>query len=426
MIKKKVLNNGLTVLLKPLKEFKSVTVLILVKAGSRYENSFNNGISHFIEHMLFKGTEKRETPLDISKELDSVGASYNAFTRKDITGYYIKVDFKKIFLAIDILSDILINSQFVKKEIEREKNVVIEEINMNKDNPMLYASDLFDSLIYKGHSLGMDILGTSQTVEQMDRKKIVDYFNNRYVAQNIVVAVSGNFEINKTIDLIKQYFKSLPSRKPLGKFLKDYKPFKYNQQKKRFKYLTKEGAQIHTVIGFPSYGRLNKKIYPLILLAVILGGNSSSRLFIDLREKEGLCYYLSCSCFAYVDTGDINITGGFDKNKIQKAIDIIMKELENIKKYGVKSDELQKAKDYLRGKMTLKMENSSFFASFYAENFLLENSIISPLKELEMIYEVTEKDILNVANEIFLQNKINCAMIGPKNDLDKIKKSLIL
>lgn len=411
--------NGLRLILSPMTETKAVTALVLFKVGSRYEKKEINGISHFVEHMMFKGTKKRPSTLDISKVLDSVGAEYNAFTAKDHTGYYVKVSADKIELAMDVLSDILYNSKFDSQEIEREKPVIVEEINMVEDNPMMYIGDLFEQTIYGQEPLGWQISGSRDNVRDITREKIIDYMKNYYQHSNMVIGIAGRFD-RDILDLTKKYFHINTPKKPTFSF----KKIKIVQNKPRLRLNFKETEQVHLCLGFPSYSYFDKRIYALYLLSIILGGNMSSRLFISIRERMSLAYFIRSAVSLYQDTGNLVIQAGLDKKRVEEAIQAILEELKKMKKEKVSPEELKKAKDYLKGKLILELESSENIASWLSKQELLLNKIITPKQQIIKLEKVTSQDIQRAANDIMKDAKVNLAMIGPFKEPAKFQKLL--
>lgn len=409
MFSKTKLQNGLKLILAPLRETKAVTVLVLLPVGSRYEAKNINGVSHFIEHLMFKGTKKRPTSLDISKALDSVGAEYNAFTAKDHTGYYVKAAADKIELAFDILSDMIFNSVFSADEIEKERGVIIEEINMYQDNPMIYLGALFEEVVFSGSSLGWLISGPKKVIKDISRDQILDYKNKFYQPAKMIVAVSGNFNEKKVNELTKKYFGENFGHQNSFSFIKT----KIKQAKPKVNLVYKNTEQVQIGLGFPSYSIFDQKIMPLYLLAVILGGNMSSRLFTTVREKHGLAYYIKADFAAYQDTGAFLIQAGLDKKRVNQAIKLILAELKQIKNSGITAKELESAKEFLKGKLVLELEDSENVADWYGKQELLLNKILSPDQKLKKIMAVTAEQIQNVAKEIILEKKLNLILIGP-------------
>lgn len=421
MYKKTTFNNGLRLLTIPQKGTKATTIFVLVGVGSRFESKDINGVSHFIEHLMFKGTKKRPTTLDISKALDSVGAEYNAATAKDWTGYYVKIDSKKIELAMDILSDMIYNSKFDSVEINKERGVIIEEINMYHDNPLMHIEDVLETVMFKGNTLGWDIAGPKKVIATVPRKKILDYKNKYYAPQNTVISVAGN--INSKIEsVVKKYFETEKKQDADLSFTK----FNSKQTKPQIKIDYKKTAQVQLAFGFPGYKYSDDKVYAAYLLSIILGGNMSSRLFINVREKRGLAYFVRSYVNIYKDTGNIIVQSGLDKSRLPEAIKVIMSELKKVRQHGVTAFELKQAKEYLRGKLILTLENSSNLSDWYAKQELLQDKIMTPEKKIAKFNEVTAGQIKQVAQEAFQTNKTNLAIIGPFKDKSKFEKMILL
>lgn len=420
MYQKTKLKNGLTLITSPLKETKAVTVLVLLPVGSRYETKNINGVSHFIEHLLFKGTKKRPTSLDISKELDSVGAEYNAFTAKDHTGYYVKLTASKIELAFDILSDMIFNSVFDSQEIKRERGVIIEEINMYEDNPLLFLGTLFEQTVYGDNSLGWMISGPKKVIRNITRQQILNYKEKFYSPSNIVLTVAGNFDKKKVKDLSQKYFGNNVSKKKKISF----KKIKINQTKQRVNLKFRKTEQVQVALGFPAISIKDQKLYSLYLLAVILGGNMSSRLFTEVREKRGLAYYIRTDISAYQDTGAFLVHAGLDKTRISQAISIILNELKKIREHGVTAKELKSAKEFLKGKIVLELEDSESVADWYSKQELLLDKILTPEQRMKKIFAVTQNQVKKIAQQIIDEKKLNLALIGPiksKTELGNLK-----
>ncbi len=412
MYKLETLNNGIKLLTAPLKDDKSVTVLVLVKVGSRNETSEINGISHFIEHLLFKGTTKRPTSLDITKELDGVGAEYNAFTGKDQTGYYVKVSFDKLELAFDIVSDMLLNSLFKRSEFERERGVIIEEINMYNDNPLLSIDILLEQSVFRGHPLEKDIAGPKSNIRSMTRKNILNYFHKYYIPKNIIIGVGGQLDQKQAKRLANKYFKKFKKRKNNLKINKH--TVKQNHLRVSLKY--KKTEQVQLAMGFEGFKVNDPRNYPLLVLSTILGGNMSSRLFIEIRERRGLAYSVRTDLSAYEDTGAFVVYAGLDKKKIELAIKTIYKELNKVTLKYVTSEELKRAKDYIKGKLILRLEDNASLIQYLATQRLFKPKVDTLDEQLKKIDRVTAAQIHKVAMEIIRLNKLNLSIIGPFKD----------
>ncbi len=409
------------VIVSPLRDTKAVTVLVLVKVGSRYETRQINGISHFVEHLMFKGTTKRPTALRITKELDGIGADYNAFTSKDVTGYYIKAHVDKVNLLIDMLSDMLQHSIFNPKEIERERGVIIEEINMYEDNPMMMMEDVFEQTIWGDQPLGWNIAGPKSVIQKVTRKQLLDYYRKYYVPKNMIVAVAGNVT-DAIVDELAAKFNT--SRAGRGAF--SFKRLGAMQRSPHVMVKYKDTEQVQLGLGFPAYPYGNKKLYALYLLTVILGGNMSSRLFMTIREKKGLCYFIRASASPYEDTGVFMIQAGLDKRRIDEAITAILQELKKVRTGGVTASELKKAKEFLKGKLILDLEASDSVATWLSRQLLFEDSIKTPAEQVKRLERVTAAEIKTVAREVMQQSHLNLALIGPMKDAAPFSRLLQL
>ena len=408
MYRKTKLKNGLRIITVPQKETKAATVLILVKAGSKYENKNTSGISHFLEHMLFKGTEKRKGPMEVAEELDNVGGEFNAFTGEEYTGYYAKVNYSNFDIALDWVSDIFLNSKIPSKELLKEKGVIIEEINMYRENPMMYIGDLWKQVLYGNQPAGWDIAGTRQSVSSIQRKDIKKYMDDHYVATNTIVCVAGNIDEEKTIEKVKKYFSKInsnQSREKIGVIEKQTKP--------QVKTIYKKTNQTNIALGVRGYDMLHPHKITLDVMSVILGGSMSSRLFKEVREKLGAAYYVRTYNNSDTDSGSLVTFAGVDNKKIDKVIEAIIKEYKKLTKTKVSDAELKKAKECIKGKVILKMESSDAQASFYGMQELLKNDIISMEDIFKKIDNVSSKDIMSVAKDIFKNEKLNMALIGP-------------
>ncbi len=407
------LSNGLHVLFAPLRETKAITVLMMTKVGSRYETAANNGVSHFLEHMMFKGTEKRPTARDVSKELDGVGADFNAFTGKDYTGYYIKLAHEHIDLALDIIADMLWHSKFSPEEIDKERKVIMEEINMYYDNPIMLVEDLFEERMFgKQHPLGRLISGPKSVISTMRRSAILRYFHRHYFPSNMVLCVAGRFPEGRTLRVVKDLFGSVNHRRPPTVF----RPFREYQTRPQVELLHRETEQVQLALGFPGLPYGHSDLAALGVLAVILGGNMSSRLFTRIREQEGLAYAIHASRNAYEDTGTFIVRAGLDKTRLLPAIEHIIRELRDVRKNGVTEQEVQQAKEFVRGKLVLDLEDSEEIANFYTKQALLIGTIQTPAQRLAQVERVQVTDVQRVAQALFVKKKLTLALIGPFRD----------
>ncbi len=413
------LPNKLRVIAIPIPGLSSATALVLVGAGSRYEQKDKAGLSHFVEHMIFKGTKKRPTAFDISSLVDSVGGENNAFTSKDQTGYYIKLQTEHLKLAFDILSDTLRNSLFLQEEIDRERGAIIEEINMYEDTPLYKIDDVFYELMYDGNPLGWPIAGDKKTVSNIGREDFLNYTERFYQGSDMVLAIAGKVDAQEVKSLAEEYFSSFtPGRKE--KFIE----FGNGQDKPRVKVEHKKTDQAHLYLGYPAFSFSHPDRPALEVLSAILGGGMSSRLFIQVRERRGLAYYVSSTTDLYHETGLIAARAGLNLEKVDEAVKVILEEFAKIKSGEVTKAELAKAKEFLKGRAILRLENSRTTAEWYAEKELLEGKIETPDEEFAKISKVTLEDIGRVAQEIIKEKKVNLAIIGPYEDQERFLKLL--
>ncbi|MCR4276931.1 MAG: insulinase family protein [Candidatus Roizmanbacteria bacterium] len=425
------LKNGLQVIFVDTKTFPTLTTLLLVGAGSRYENENNNGIAHFLEHMFYKGSKKYPNPKIISQIIEGMGGHWNAFTSKDYTGYYIKAATDHFPEIIDILSDILLNSLFNKSEIEKEKGVIVEEINMYEDTPQRRIGEIFEGLIYKDSSLGFDIAGSKETVTSFDRKTFLSYMNSLYHPNNAVLVVAGGLSARqpKFFDGKQQTAKNLLSS-PFNTYLEiiedkfgnwksgEKSTFeKINQSQTRPQILVhhKKTEQAHFCLGFPTFGINDKRRRILNVLITILGVGASSKLFQEVREKKGLCYYISTGAEYYFETGSIVTQAGIAKDveKVKIAVAATLTEHENMVKGNFFEEDIIRAKEMLKGRLLLSMEDSFNIAHFFGNKKLLENKLETPEEIITKIMSVTKSEIVDLAKEIFIPKNLNFALIGP-------------
>lgn len=418
MFKKKVFPNGLKLITIPVQGTEAITALVLIPIGSRYEAKKFNGISHFIEHLLFKGTKNRPNNLAIAKGLDGLGAEYNAFTSKDHTGYWIKVKKDKIETALDVLADLLFNSIFDPLEVERERGVITEEIKMYEDNPLFYIEDLFEQTLYRPHPLSWLISGTERIIREIKRDEILNFWQQSYQPNRFLIVLAGAIRNSQSIlKLVKKYFDRPVKHRGAKLQFKKYQPSQNRRSK--INLLFRETKQIQLALGVPAYSYSHPRIEELTLLAIILGGNMSSRLFTEVRVKRGLAYFIKTNLNFYQDTGNFIIQAGLDQEKIIEAVKVILGELKKIKNQGISREELQRAKDYFEGKLKLALEDSAEVASWYGKQELLIRKILTPKEKIKKIQQIDQKGIQKVAKEI-LKNKLNLALIGPFKDRDPL------
>lgn len=402
-----------------MKDNPTVTVLVLVEAGSKYEEKKNSGVSHFLEHMCFKGTTKRPKAIDISKELDALGSQYNAFTSQEYTGYYAKSDSKHFTQIFDIVSDIYLNSTFPDAEIEREKGVIIEEINMYEDMPSRHVQDLALKLLYGDQPAGWNIAGDKKTITEMKRDQFVEYKKAHYLPEATVIVVAGHVTEKEVLEEANKIFKDVP-RGEKGKMPQ----VKEAQSKPEALVSYKKTDQTHFVLGVRTYDLHSAKNPALAVLGGILGGGMSSRLFQKLREEMGVGYYVRAYNEASLDHGFFQISAGVDNKRIFEVIEAVLVECRNLKNFPVQEDELEKVKECLIGNMKLSLELSDDIANFYGSQELLKKKIHNADVKAEEIRKVTAAQIRHLAQEIFTNDKLNLALIGPFKTKSKFMKTL--
>jgi len=421
MIKKIVLSNGLRVIIIPLGGAKTATVLAMVGTGSHYEAKKINGVSHFLEHLFFKGTKKRPSTRQLAEVLDRIGGEYNAFTGQEYTGFYAKVAGEHLPLALDWISDILLNSKFAEEEVEREKGVIVEEIKLYQDTPVAYIKTLFEKTLYGDQPAGRFIAGSKESVGKIKRSDILQYWQNQYVAKNVLLCLAGKIDKKKTLKQIRSAFKIFPQGHPLKKI-----KVKEKQTKPKVVIEQKKTDQVHLALGVRAFSLFHPDRFALSLLSIILGGNMSSRLFIEVRERRALAYYISTATEKFTDTGYLVTKAGVEQEKLSLALKTILTEYAKMKKEKVSEEELQKAKDYLKGSTLIDLETSDGMAFWTAGQEILAKRALTPEEVFEKIDKVRPRDLQRVANHIFQNRKLNLALIGPQFNQKELRHLLKL
>ncbi len=423
------LPNGLRVFLIDTKAFPTLTTLLLVGAGSRYEHEANNGVAHFLEHMFFKGSKKYPDSFILTSTIEQLGGIWNAFTSKDYTGYFIKATSEHFDTVVDVLSDVLLRPLFDEKEIEKEKGVIVEEINMYEDMPQSLVGDLFENLLYKGNPLGYDVIGTKKTVTSFSRKTFLDYRSELYHPQNSVLVVAGGLNMTKTGETqAKNYLQVIEEK--FGEWANgtksNFSSMQEIQDKPQIHVKNKKTEQAHFCLGYRTFPSNDKRRRPLEVLSAILGVGASSKLFMELREKRGLCYYVSTGLQYYHDVGNMVTQAGVPKEiaKVTEALKLTLEEHNKMLKDGFTKKDITKAKEILRGRLLLSMEDSFNVAHFYGKKAVLETKIESPQEVVDQIEKVTDEEIISVAKDIIKPAGLNIAAIGPFEEKDL--KSLAL
>ncbi len=407
-----VLDNGLRVLTADLPHAQSVTVMVMLAAGSRYETAETNGIAHFAEHMFFKGTERRPSAREIAGEIDAIGGEFNAFTGKEYTGYYVKCAAEHRDVALDVLVDMLRHSRFAEEEIEREKGVIVEEMNMYFDTPRDFIGGVYEQLLYGDQPLGWDIIGRKETVRGATRETFMGYLDRWYRPARMVLGVAG-----RTGDDVLERAHEL---------LGDLEPAETGgpapaqpHANGRVTVFTKQSDQAHVVLGVPSHPLEHPDRYALQLLATVLGGGMSSRLFTEVRERRGLAYYVYGLNHSYTDAGSLYAQAGVDIARIDEAVSTIAGELRTIASEPVPADELEKARNFAKGRFVLQLESPQGLIVFGLRKEVLERRAPDPTEVLAGIDAVTGEDVSRVARELIEGSKLRLAVIGPFDDADR-------
>ncbi len=413
----KKLKNGIKVMLAPMKDSLSATVFVMVHTGSKYETKGNNGISHFLEHMCFKGTKKRPTAMDISKALDEIGSQYNAFTSQEFTGYYAKAHPKNIDVLLDVISDIYLHPTFDPKELQKEKGVIIEEINMYEDMPHKQVDNVFAAAMYGDQPAGWSIIGTKENVKKMDEDDLRKYWQSHYVASATTVLVSGNFDTRSIVRKIEKAFAGI-ARSAKAKKRPVVEP--QNRPKVLLKY--KKTDQAHVSLGVRSFAGKHKLSASLKVLDAILGGGMSSRLFQKIREEMGVGYYLRTTIDEYTDHGYFSISLGLDSLRFVEVVKAILDECAKLKDELVSKTELEKAKEYLIGNTILSLESSDAMAEYFAIQDITGEEIMTPEGLIRKIRKVTREDVRKMAREIFSNDRLVLSAVGPVKPSKALKE----
>lgn len=415
MYKLAVLPNGLKVVTIDMPYMESVALGIWIRSGGRFENSGNNGISHFLEHMVFKGTLRRSGK-EIKESIEGIGGTLNGFTGEESTCYFVKVTSEHTDLALDVLSDMALNPKLVKNDIEKEKAVILEEIRMYIDLPNHYVHELLSKLIWPRHPLGMPLAGIPETVKKINQKSLKEFKERFYSPENMLVVCAGRVDAKDFLGKVKRHFKDAEKRE-----IPHSKKFAGKQARPKSNFLYKDTEQTHLALGFHGVSMFHADRYAADLLHVILGGNMSSRLFHEVREKRGLAYDISSSAKHYSDTGSFVISAGLNNRGLPDAVDVIIKELCKIKNKPVSVDEFKRAKEFCRGQLLMALENTLMRMTWVGEKIITRDPLRDIDSVLEMLDKVTIKDITSMAKHTFRKSNINIAVIGPLKESAKAK-----
>jgi predicted Zn-dependent peptidase len=410
LYRKTVLDNGIRVISEEIDHVRSISIGIWVQCGSRHEDRQTNGMAHFIEHMLFKGTRNRSA-FDIASAIDSVGGVMNAFTGKELTSFYIKIPDYHLAMAIDLLADIFKNSLFDPEEIGKEKSVVLQEIHMLDDSPDDYIHDFFEEIFWKDHPLGYPVLGTKEGVEGFSRDAIVRFVNDRYRGQNVVLTAAGNLKHEVLVELVSQAF---------GSIARDVNQDSIGapEVSAGIAVLPKDLEQVHLVMGCPAPSSLSPERYPSFLLNTVLGGSMSSRLFQEIREKRGLAYAIHSYLTPYRDVGMLGIYVGTSEDSVRDVVGLILDELSRLTHVALTERELHSAKELIKGNFLLSMESTDNHMTRLAKNEICFQDHVSTEEVIRQIDAVTGEDIRSLAAEIFNPSTIGVAAIGRVSEKD--------
>lgn len=415
MFSRKVLENGLRTIVAPMRDNNTVTVMALVEAGSKYETKDISGLSHFLEHMCFKGTKSRPRAIDISRELDALGAQYNAFTSQEFTGYFAKSSkqhFKKI---LSVVSDLYLNPTFPEAEIEREKGVIVEEINMYRDLPQMHVQDIFMQLLYGDVPAGWNVAGTPETVRAANREKFISYRNAHYVAGATTVIVAGDVSEKEAKENVINAFQGMNLAQK-----KDKEKVRDVQKNPAILAEVRKTDQTHFVLGVRAFDTYDKKQPALKIVAGALGAGMSSRLFQKMREELGICYYVKTENSAFTDHGVLTVSAGVAPSRLEEALRALLAEFVKIRDEKISETELRKVKDCLIGNLYLSLESSDEFAEFYGMQEILRKEIKKPEEIAEEIEKVSADEAQTAAREIFTNERLNLAMVGQATDESKL------
>jgi len=415
------LKNGIRAYLIPVEGTKATTTIVMSKVGSRHETEALSGASHYIEHLMFKGSTALPTPADVARALDAIGADYNAFTSKEYTGYYVKSDSAHEQFAIKTLYDMTFDSLYKEEEMNRERGVIIEEINMYEDTPTRHIEDLLEGIMFEGNTLGWEIAGTVDSVKNMNRDEIIAFRDKYYTPNRMVIAVAGAVDEN-TESWLNETFGKIQAKDTEDEY-KKFDSFA-SSEKTPIAMKEKKTEQVHLGLGFPGVEFSSKKLHAMKVLMTILGGNMSSRLFMSVREKGGLAYRISSHHSEYEDTGIVAVLAGLDKSRLKEALDRIFIELEDLKENGPTDEEMQRTKQYIKGHITMAIENSTVRAEWFARRALFTKKVETPEERIAAIEAITKEEVQNLAKETFIREKMTMSYIGPETDPEKLRDLL--
>jgi predicted Zn-dependent peptidase len=420
LYQKVTLDNGLRLITSEMPHTHSVTIAFFIRAGVCYETEAEAGISHFIEHLCFKGTKNRPTSKEISEAIESVGGILNGGTDKELTVFWCKVTDQHFYLALDVLVDLIRNSNFDLKEINKERQVIIEEINMSLDSPQQRVDMLIDEIMWPGFPLGRDSAGNKEVIARLKKQQLLNYFDHRYLPNNVVLSIAGNIKTNNVY-------------KDVNRLLKDWEPAEsphrlpsYIDQKiAKIQLEVRDTEQVNLSIGIHAPSITHKDRYPVDLLSIVLGEGMSSRLFVELRENKGLAYDVSCCTAHFIDSGGFFINAGVDPKSLDGALESILQQL-SIVRQGISESELNRAKELAKAQLLLASEDSRYVANRYGAQEILMGHTFSVEDTVTLIESVTLSDIKRVATQFIRMGKLNLALVGPFSKKKNFKNILKL
>ncbi len=419
MFQKHTLKNGLRIVTIPVEQAKTVTVLVMVETGSKYETKETNGLSHFLEHMFFKGTKRRPDTLTLALEIDNIGGEHNAFTSKEFTGYYAKAAAKHEDKLLDIISDMYLHSRLEAQEIEREKGVIVEEVNMIQDMPMAYVSYLFEKLLYGDQPAGWLTIGTKENIRAWHREHFLDYWQTHYLAANTTIFIAGEIDATESLPKAQKFFEAIPTKAAPQKAA-----VQERQEKSAILLHHKKTDQTHFCVGVRGYNVHHPDYYALQVLSALLGQGMSSRLFIEVRERRGLAYYVKADYEAYTDCGYLVVSAGVPNDKADDALKVILAEGQKLTQTAVPAAELQKTKEQLKGRLLLGLETPDDLAFWLGEQEVVHGRMQTVEEIFQKVDAVSIADLKRVAQDIFQERKLNLALIGPHPTAKKFQDLL--
>jgi predicted Zn-dependent peptidase len=420
LYQKITLDGGLRLITSTMPHTRSISICIFIGAGSRYETEAEAGVSHFIEHLFFKGTQKRATAREISASIEGTGGTLNGGTDKELTLYWCKVAQPHFLIALDVLVDMLLHSKFDPQELERERQVIIEEINMSMDSPQQRVNMLIDELLWPEHPLGRDIAGYKESVATITRAAMLDYLASQYQPHNTVVAIAGNIQHQEALTAVSQALSSWTSQLPRSEYLA------YQERPARRLHIeTKDTEQAHLCLALPGLSLFNPKRFTLDLLNVVLGEGMSSRLFTEIRDKLGLAYSIHSYVEHFLDSGSITVHAGVEPQNLQAVIKAILEQLSQLKE-TIPEAELSKAKELSKGRLLLSMEDSRRVAGWIGGQEILTGRILSVDEVISALDAVTAKEIEQLAHELLVDNQLRLAVVGPVSADEPLEELLKL